>query len=235
MPAPVPVNAYSCAIRRAIKSKKENKKTMKKSIQPVILVFVVLIVLLSGCAPAPTPIPPTATPSPIPPTFTPESTSTAIPSPTSTPTLEPTAIPTEVVLPQEWNGTVDETPKWTTGIILRIEKVNELNKSKFTGRTFWTNTNGYTTILKMNGEYVTDFGNEVEQARWNNLEDYKNGDRSGAWLKWTETEVIDGYASSGLNGWYYAHIRKDGDMVAVFFFNDKETVAETAKYAFTQK
>jgi hypothetical protein len=213
-------------------NQKGNKKIMKKSIQPVMLVFVVLGILLGGCAPAPTPIPPTATPSPIPPTYTPEPTSTAIPSPTPTPTLEPTAIPTEVVLPQEWNGTVDETPKWTTGIIFRIEK---MNGTKFTGRTFWTNTSGYTTILKMNGEYVTDFGNEVEQARWNNLEDYKNEDKSGTWLKWTETEVIDGYASSGLNGWYYAHIREDGEMVAVFFFNDKETVAEAAKYAFKQK
>ncbi|MBI5954966.1 MAG: hypothetical protein HY865_25185 [Chloroflexi bacterium] len=205
---------------------------MKKSIQSAFLVFVMLVVLLSGCAPASTPVPPTATPSPIPPTFTPEPTATPIPSPTPTPTLEPTAVPTMVVLPQEWNGTVEQTPKWTIGIIFLMEK---MDGNAFTGRTFWTNTSGYTTILKMNGEYVTDFGDEVEQARWNNLEDYKNGDRNGAWLKWTETEVIDGYADSGLNGWFYAHIREDGDMVAVFFYNEKETVAEAAKYVFKQK
>ena len=49
---------------------------MKKSIELAFLVFVLLTVLLSGCAPAPTPVPPTFTPSPIPSTFTPEATAT---------------------------------------------------------------------------------------------------------------------------------------------------------------
>jgi oligopeptide transport system substrate-binding protein len=54
---------------------------MNKSIGAVFLAFVFLMILLSGCAPASTPIPPTA----IPATSTPESTATQIPSPSPTP------------------------------------------------------------------------------------------------------------------------------------------------------
>jgi len=86
-------------------------------------------------------------------------------------------------------------------------------------------------ILKMNGEYITDFGDQVEQTKWNNLEDYKNGETGGSWLKWTETEVISG-GNYTTNGWYYAHIREDGTMVAVYFFNNTETVADSGSFEF---
>ncbi len=59
---------------------------MKKSIQSGCLAFVFLIIMLSGCAPASTPVPPTATYTPVPPTATytsipPTSTVTPIPAP----------------------------------------------------------------------------------------------------------------------------------------------------------
>lgn len=85
----------------------------------------------------------------------------------------------------------------------------------------------------MNGEFITDFGDEVEQIRWSNLDDYKSEDKSGYWLKWTETEVIDG-GNYTVNGWYYAHIREDGTMVAVYFYNDKETTADKGTIVLNQ-
>lgn len=85
----------------------------------------------------------------------------------------------------------------------------------------------------MNGEFITDFGTGAELTKWNNLEDYKIGDRSGFWLKWTETEIIDG-GNYTVNGWYYAHIRLDGTMVAVYFYNKDETVADTGTFTFRQ-
>ena len=59
---------------------------MKKSIGSVFLAFVFLTVLLSGCAPAPTPVPPTliSTPTSIPPTAVPP-TDTPLPTPTQVP------------------------------------------------------------------------------------------------------------------------------------------------------
>jgi len=58
---------------------------MKKSTGSIFLALVFLMVLLSGCAPAPTPAPPTITPKP---------TSTATPLPSVTPTSVPTDTPT---------------------------------------------------------------------------------------------------------------------------------------------
>jgi len=200
---------------------------MKTSIQSVFLTFVSLTVLLSGCAPAPTPVPPTSTPSPVPSTSTPEATATPVPSPT----LEPTAVPTIPVLPQQWNGTYT----YPTGEIQRISLlIEKMTGTTFRGKMIWQSYGSSKgAILKMNGEYITDFGDEVEQARWNNLEDYKNGGKDGTWLRWTETELIDG-ANYTVNGWYYAHIREDGTMVAVYFFNKTEIVADSGTFSLRQ-
>ncbi len=66
---------------------------MKKSVWKIFLALVFVTAAFSGCAPAPTPVPPTFTPSPIPPTFTPEPTSTVTPLPSVTPTSIPTTPP----------------------------------------------------------------------------------------------------------------------------------------------
>lgn len=78
---------------------------MHKTIRSVFLAFVVLAVLISGCAPAPTPIPPTFTASPIPPTVTLEPTVTA----TATVIPSPTPLPGSVVLPVD---TLAESIPW---------------------------------------------------------------------------------------------------------------------------
>jgi hypothetical protein len=205
---------------------------MKKSIGSIFLVLVFVTVSLSCSVvtapiqPTPTLIPPTLTP--IPPTFTPEPTATLLP----TPTLEPTAVPTFILLPQQWNGTYTyPSTGQKQNFLFLIEKIKE---TTFTGKMIWqafSNSRGAT--LKMNGEYITDFGNELEQIRWNNLQDYKDGDKSGTWLKWTETAVIAG-GNYTTNGWYYAHIREDGTMVAVYFFNNTETIADTGIFVLKQ-
>jgi hypothetical protein len=215
---------------------------MKKSIWVVCLASFFITVSLS-CAllsipvqATSTPIPPTFTPipptfTPVPPTFTPEPTATDTPVPS--PTLEQIAIPTIIVLPQQWNGTYTYTSSIGAkqNITLLIEKING---SAFSGKMIWQSFSKYKgAILKMNGEFVTDFGDQVEQAKWNNLADYNSGDKSGYWLKWTETEVIDG-ANYTVNGWYYAHIRESGTMVAVYFFNDHETVADKGSFILQQ-
>lgn len=59
---------------------------MTKTIQSAFFALVLIAVFMSGCAPAPTRIPPTNPPSPIPLTVTPEPTATLTPSSTTTQT-----------------------------------------------------------------------------------------------------------------------------------------------------
>lgn len=182
--------------------------------------------------------PPTSAPedTPLPPPTSPP-TDTATPLPTDTPTPSPTPVlmpvPTIIGLPQQWNGTYTYSGSIgaTQHLNLLIEKVDG---NTFSGKMIWQSFSKYKgAILKMNGKFITDFGDEKEQIKWSNLDDYTREDKSGYWLKWTETEIIDG-ANYTVNGWYYAHIRTDGTMVAVYFFNDRETVADAGMFIFEQ-
>ncbi len=193
-----------------------------------LLAIAMTLVIACSLFVAPTAPPPEA---PIATAPLPVATETPIPTDVPTPTLEPppqpTALPTIGRLPQQWNGTYTYLTGEKQNITLLIEKVNG---TTFTGKMIWQSFGrSRGAILKMNGEYVSDFGDEVEQSKWNNLEDYRSGDRSGAWLKWTETEIIDG-ENYTVNGWYYAHIREDGNMVAVYFFNKDETIADKGTF-----
>ncbi len=207
---------------------------MKKSIRSVFIPFVLAAVLLSGCGSAATPVPSTVPASPVPSTATPEATATETLIPPS-PTLEPTAVPTAVSLPQQWNGTYTYAGSGNSKKQLIYLIFTSMDEEKFTGQMIWMpygRSRGAT--LKMNGEYMTtDFGDETEQIRWNNLEDYKNKVEGGSWLKWTETEIITG-RNYTVNGWYYAHIREDGTMVAVYFFNSTEVLADAGTIVLEQ-
>jgi hypothetical protein len=150
-------------------------------------------------------------------------TQTPIPSPTVQPS------PTAIAVPQQWNGTYSYTTGQRQNINFLIEKVNG---TQFSGKMIWQSYGSWKgAMLKMNGEFITDFGDSHEQARWGNLEDYHSGDKSGTWLKWTETEIIKG-SDYTVNGWYYAHIRQDGTMTAVYFFNKDSTVADNGSITF---
>ena len=163
------------------------------------------------------------------PTDTPFPTDTPIPI--ETPTSIPTATATYIPVPQQWNGHVSYSEGLgTQSISLLIE---EIEGTAFSGKMIWHSFNNFRgATLKMNGEYITDFGDAVEQQKWNQHPDYKIGDRSGTWLKWTETEIIDG-RNYTVNGWYYAHIREDRTMVAIYYFNADETVPDSEHFEFT--
>jgi hypothetical protein len=162
---------------------------------------------------------PVASASPQPEAPTPTDAPTATPEPTQAPTTAPTIS----LLPSQWNGTYTYTTGEIQNISLLIEKTTG---TTFTGKMIWQSFGKYKgAILRVKGEYVTDFGDGAELARWKNNPDFSSEDLSGTWLKWTETEIIDG-ANYTVNGWYYAHIREDGRMVAVYYFNDTEIVAD---------
>ena len=206
---------------------------MRKVFFPAIMMVAVLACSLF----VPTAAPPEKSPGTEVPVITeaPIATETLVPTDTPTPTLEPTleqtAVPTIVLVPQQWNGTYTYPTGQKQSITFLIEKVKG---TTFTGKMIWQSFGSYRgAILKMSGEYVTDFGDQTEQAKWNNLSDYEDGIRTGTWLKWTETEIISG-ANYTANGWYYAHIRDEGTMVAVYFFNKDEIVADVGSFVLQQ-
>jgi len=127
--------------------------------------------------------------------------------------------------PHQWNGTYVYWQKQPISLI-----ISEVNGASFKGQMYWGGTSrSKGALTKMDGSYVTDFGDAFEQGRWNFHEDYKNGDRSGLWLKWTETEMLTG-SDYTMNGWYYAHIRTDGTMVGIYFYNPESPVPDTSSY-----
>jgi hypothetical protein len=178
------------------------------------------------------------------PTNTPVLTETQVP--TETPTFIPTALaktstaalattplatPEEILVPQQWNGWLSYGSAGTQNLSFIIDKAEG---STFSGKMVWQpfGKRAKGAILKMHGEFITDFGDSWEQKKWAYHEDYKNGDRSGTWLKWTETEIIEG-AYYTVNGWYYAHIREDGTMMAIYFYSADATIPSNVTFMFT--
>jgi hypothetical protein len=95
-----------------------------------------------------------------------------------------------------------------------------MSGNSFTGKMIWAGTSKFRgATTKISGQYVKDFGDVMEQAKWGNHPDYKNGDRNGVWIKWTE----DGFVKGGgytLGGWYYGHIQDARTMVGIYYLNE---------------
>jgi serine/threonine protein kinase len=159
------------------------------------------------------------------PTYTPYPAKTAAPTMVILPTVAP------ITLPQQWDGFYNQTGYGKVRISLIID---ELDGNAFKGRMLWLPTQAYglkynLTINRMNGEYVQNFGNASEQTRWSNHPDYSKN-QSGTWLKWTEIEMISGNSPFTMNGWYYAHIRTDGTLFGIYYFNATETTPAKDSY-----
>jgi hypothetical protein len=177
--------------------------------------------LFPAAAPTITPVPPTITIPP--PTDTPIPTATT--APTETPIPVPT--PTLIILPQQWNGFYYQAGigKLTITIILE-----DMKGDTFTGKMFWSGTSNFRgAITRIEGQYVTDFGDAKEQAMWGNVPDYRDGDRSGAWIKWTETTFVNGGGFT-LGGWYYGHVRDEDTMTGIYYLNDKINSFSSSDY-----
>lgn len=193
---------------------------MKKSILFALAVFVLLTACMTVSLGAPTTVP-AIVDAPIQPanptaSDTPSPSATPLPTNTLVPTaLPPTVTPTLTILPQQWNGIYRQTGIGSISIIIIIEKIKG---NFFTGKMVWTGKGkfrGATTIIS--GEFVTDFGDAVEQAKWGKHPDY-TGDLNGVWLKWTETGFVQGRGYT-LGGWYYGHIDEDNSMTGIYFLN----------------
>ncbi len=209
---------------------------MKRTPYLILLSALLLFSFLTSSCTSPAPLvqstatllPATNTPQPS--TPTPEPTLTNTPAPTLTPTLVPLAIPTSILRTEQWNGVFTHTDANSSKQKFSLY-MDEMNGLTFTGKMVWQpygnrgNRAQKGATVRIVGEFVTDFGDGLEQLKWENLRDYRREDRSGYWVKWQEVQIIQGYRQYSESAWYYAHLRESGNMVAVFFFNENETIA----------
>lgn len=193
---------------------------MKNHILFTFLIFTFLTACMAVSLGSPTTFPPAAD-TPIPPAAQ-VAADTPIPSPipaptdTPIPTMPPTITSTLVILPQTWSGIYRQTGVGSIPISIIIEK---MKGNTFTGKMIWTgkgNIRGATTVIE--GEFVTDFGDALEQAKWGKHPDY-TGKLEGTWVKWTETGFVQGRGYT-LGGWYYGHINENGNMDGIYFLNN---------------
>jgi hypothetical protein len=173
-------------------------------------------------APAPTEVPATATTAP-----------TVAASPTEVPAATATSAPSgsvAITAPQEWDGNYRQAESGhSIGIQLFIKKITG---STFTGTMWWRYFAQPVTETKVQGDIITDIASATEQTRWAFNKDF-NTDKSGTWLRWTETDFVVGPGYHGLNGWYYAHLRSDGQLLGIYFDNAKVSNPEPDLYFLT--
>lgn len=193
-----------------------------------LIVAFILIIVLSACgtsAPATEVVAPTSAP-----TAAEAPTATEAPLPTETPAPTETAVPvtaTAVELPQKWSGVYHDEYGRAVLINVLIAKMEGLS---FTGSMYWAPLGNFKGALSaMNGEFITDIDTATEQNRWRLHKDFKNEDKSGTWLRFTETDILDGCCLT-MGGWYYAHIRSDGTLVGIYFYNSTDSQPANATF-----
>jgi hypothetical protein len=187
--------------------------------EKIFVLAILLMVAVSACgspAPAPTITPqPTATATKVP---------TATEASTATPTIEPptatmkptsTIVATDFIAPgQQWRGAFKSMLYRDQYMSLLID---EMDGSSFIGKIVWTGGGVKNYMTNAVGEIVTDFSKD--ENRLKHHPDYKSGDRSGGWLKWTQTKAMTTNTRLGI--WYYAHVVGE-KMTVIIFANDTD-------------
>lgn len=169
------------------------------------------------------------------PTYTPLPTYTPFPSQvveaTATTEAPPPSATSPITQPSgpaftasQWSGTlVSSWYSFKVAMIMIVEKVSD---TTFTGKMSWRigNKAECTALMAINGEIFTDISTASEQNRWAFHPDFISGDKSGTWLRWTQIENrgSDRCGTPPVGDWWYAHIRSDGHLIGIWFFNDTD-------------
>jgi hypothetical protein len=217
-----------------------------QKMKKIFVIAILMMVLLSACgisapAVAPTTVPvvaqptmaPTTAPAPTEAPATATTAPTVAASPTEVPAATATSAPTSsvaITAPQEWDGYYRQAK---SGHSLNVQLfIKTLTGTSFTGTMWWQFYAQPSTETKVQGDIITDVSSATEQSRWAFNKDFNN-DKSGTWLRWTETDFLVGTGYHGLGGWYYAHVRSDGQLVGIYFDTDKVTSPEPDLYFLT--
>ena len=202
----------------------------------ISVIAILMIVVLSACgtsapavAPAPT-IAPVVAQATMAPTAAP--TITALPTevPAATAASAPTGAVPAIVAGQQWFG-YDRQAESGHSLTVQLF-IKTVTDTSFTGTMWWHYYSQPSTETKIHGDIITDITSATEQNRWAFNKDF-NTDKSGTWLRWTETDFLVGSGYHALGGWYYAHLRSDGQLVGIYFQNDKNPNPESDYFFLT--
>ena len=201
-----------------------SEPTAAPTTAPVVVQPITAPTIVSVMAASPTEVP----------TATPTSAPTMAASPTEVPAATPTSAPTgsvsAITAPQEWDGYYRQVER---GKSLTIQLfIKTLTGTSFTGTMWWHFYGQPSTETKINGDIITDIASATEQNRWAFNKDF-NSDKSGTWLRWTETDFLVGTGFNPINGWYYAHLRSDGQLEGIYFQNAENPNPESDYYFLT--
>lgn len=90
--------------------------------------------------------------------------------------------------------------------------VSSLQGSNFAGTLNWPS---FSTITRMTGTIVTNFGDATEKQRWHYVPGYDKG-AAGTYVTFTETDYVSG-SGVELHDLYYALVQPDGTWQGVWF------------------
>ena len=198
------------------------------------VIAILMIVVLSACgistpaaSPTPAPVVAQATMAP-----TAAPTITALPTevPAATAASAPTGAVPAIVAGQQWFG-YDRQAQSGHSLTVQLF-IKTVTDTSFTGTMWWHYYSQPSTETKIHGDIITDITSATEQNRWAFNKDF-NTDKSGTWLRWTETDFLVGSGYNALGGWYYAHLRSDGQLVGIYFQNDKNPNPESDYFFLT--
>ena len=212
----------------------------------IFVIAILMMVVLSACgtsapaaAPASTIAPVVAqatmapTTAPAIPTEVPAATPTTAPPtqiPAATAASAPTGAVPAIIAGQQWFG-YDRQAESGHSLTVQLF-IKTVTDTSFTGTMWWHYYSQPSTETKIHGDIITDITSATEQNRWAFIKDF-NTDKSGTWLRWTETDFLVGSGYQALGGWYYVHLRSDGHLVGIYFENAKNPNPEADTYDLT--
>lgn len=128
----------------------------------------------------------------------------------------PTAVRLTGALPISWQGRCEDADDGDRYDV--VFTVDKLAGRSFTGTLHWPTI--FNSITAVAGELVTSFGDAVQQSKWRYVQGFP-ADTSGAWLTFTETDLLQG-RDVELDLIYLAHLRDDGALHAVWFWDEAD-------------
>lgn len=122
----------------------------------------------------------------------------------------------KIPLPQLWEGTYTASNK-SQEVRLNIEK---LNQGIIFGKINWPNY--YNSIAAIEGQFVSAFGDFIEETKWKIVEKEVTNTQDLSWVKFTQTAVLKG-KDPGINGSFYGFVTKSGMMKGLYFPANKQS------------
>ena len=120
--------------------------------------------------------------------------------------------------PQSWKGVYRyNNSSRETSMTLTIEQASNL---EFSGKAKYSALEN--TITQVVGEIIQQNNSDISEVnRWQYIPVYSSMESEDTLMRFTETDYIQGHQAQ-LHGWYYGVLRKNGEIVGIWFPADTE-------------